>query len=114
MHSYQYAATRFERVDDGKRLISRIHGPSAYGDVRAAERLVLVAREELEFCESQAYRHGKEGDDPVRVMADNAYLDMRRNLATEAVIRAEGMLLCARARLADYQERLAAQQEAAT
>jgi hypothetical protein len=113
MHSYEYVSTRFERGRRDGKLFDRVDRPAAEGEVRAAEKLVNVTREELEFCETAVYRRGVEGDDPVEVMADNSYLDMRRNMAIEAAIRAEGFLTLARARLADYERAIAAQKAAA-
>lgn len=102
MHTYELIRATASDTDLQHPAVCR---PGVEGEVRAAERLVEIAREEYEALGRLTPRMGQIGDDPVEVMADNHLLYMQHNQSAEAVLRAEGTLACALRRLADFNAR---------
>jgi hypothetical protein len=102
VHTYSYIEQFASDHDVKYPTITR---SGVLGDVKAAQALVAETRGLYDALSSEKMRQGVEGDDPVDIMADNALLFMKVNLATDAVRSAEGMLAMALRRLADFNRR---------
>jgi hypothetical protein len=105
IHSYQLIET--DTSDDR----TSWKGIRLLGEVNAAKSWLGHCRAAADFVGSLDYQIANEGDDPIDTYADNALIDIRRNAAVEAVVRAEGILACAQRRYDRYKKEDDAERE---